>query len=289
MNWLNYHHLFYFLRIVDSGSVTAAAKELRIGQPALSMQLKQLEARLGQLFERRGKSLELNDRGRVVLRYAREIFEKGDELVGVIDRGELAQAREFFFGAQEGVPKAISAELILGLHRKVRARIRVIEADAPTLLQRLLDGKVDLAVFDHEIPHFSGGLEFLSIQEEQISFWGTQKFQHLKVDFPRSLSGAPMVLSPLGHPLRHSVEEFFLRHSLQMNLTTEVPDTALIKELCRSGLGVVALGDRTTRAWARAGALFKIGSLKRKQRYFLSIPKRLLRDPIAESFRKEFL
>ena len=42
MNWLNYHHLFYFKTIATEGSIARAAEKLRIGQPAISMQLRRL-------------------------------------------------------------------------------------------------------------------------------------------------------------------------------------------------------------------------------------------------------
>ena len=49
--WINYHHLFYFKAIAEEGTVSKAAEKLRLGQPTLSAQLKQLEDNLGvQLF-----------------------------------------------------------------------------------------------------------------------------------------------------------------------------------------------------------------------------------------------
>ena len=286
--WLNYHHLFYFTRIVECGSVTAAAVELRVGQPALSMQLKELEVRLGPLFDRRGKTLHLSERGKVIYKYARDIFDRGEELLGVVDRGELSSSRDLILGAQAGVPKAIISETILRLHRKTKAKIRVLEGSTPYLLDQLLEGKADLVLFDHELTHTAGSITYLEVGEERIAFWGTKEFAHLKDNFPHSLSKAPMVLSSTGHPLRQSVESFFVMNNLSLNIVSEAPDTALIKELGRSGLGIVALGERTVRAWMRAGALHKIGNLKLSQRYLLGVPKRMLKDPLSEVIFKEF-
>ena len=41
--WINYHHLFYFMTIAETGSISGAAEKLLLGQPTLSAQLKQLE------------------------------------------------------------------------------------------------------------------------------------------------------------------------------------------------------------------------------------------------------
>ena len=45
MEWLNYHHLFYFWKVVRLGSITAACKELRLAPPTISAQLRSLDGK----------------------------------------------------------------------------------------------------------------------------------------------------------------------------------------------------------------------------------------------------
>lgn len=53
MAWLNYHHLLYFWTVARRGSVTAAAEELRLSAPTVSVQVRRLEQALSEkLFER---------------------------------------------------------------------------------------------------------------------------------------------------------------------------------------------------------------------------------------------
>ena len=81
MEWLNYHHLFYFWTVARAGSIARASEELRLAQPTISNQLKTLEASLGvKLLERQGRRLVLTDAGRTVLRFADDIFRTGREL-----------------------------------------------------------------------------------------------------------------------------------------------------------------------------------------------------------------
>jgi LysR family transcriptional activator of nhaA len=71
MEWLNYHHLFYFWTAVRESGVSRAAAKLRLAQPTVSAQIKLLEEALGdKLFERQGRTLVLTDVGRLVYRYA---------------------------------------------------------------------------------------------------------------------------------------------------------------------------------------------------------------------------
>lgn len=286
--WLNYHHLYYFYKIVETGSVSKAAEVLRIGQPTLSSQLKELEGRLGILFERKSRSLILNERGKLVYKYARDIFSRGEELLGVLERGQLALSRELIFGAQEGVPKAIIAQTIERLHRTTKLKIRVKEGEAPLLLDHLLEGKIDVVVFDHELTHHQGTIHYLPVGQESIYLWATKEFKNLTKGFPQSLDSVPMILPSTGHPLRQAVENFFLLNELNLQITIEAPDTALVKELGRSGVGVIALGEETAKAWADAGTLRKIGVLPYTQKYVLGLQKKFLKDPLSEFIVKEF-
>ena len=56
MDWLNYHHLYYFWTVARTGSVTKASAELLLAPPTVSAQIKRLEVTLGEkLFERSGR------------------------------------------------------------------------------------------------------------------------------------------------------------------------------------------------------------------------------------------
>ena len=88
MDWLNYHHLFYFWTVVREGGVGRAAEKLRLSQPTISTQVRALEARLGEkLFTRVGRRLAPTEVGQVVYRYAEDIFTLGRELQETIGGG----------------------------------------------------------------------------------------------------------------------------------------------------------------------------------------------------------
>lgn len=64
VDWLNYHHLYYFHAIVRDGGMARAARRLRLSHSTLSTQLKSLEEQLGQpLFTRQGRRLALTPFG----------------------------------------------------------------------------------------------------------------------------------------------------------------------------------------------------------------------------------
>jgi DNA-binding transcriptional LysR family regulator len=91
---MNFRRLEYFLAVVDSGTVTAAAEELRIAQPALSRQLRTLERELKMsLFETRGNRLILTQAGRAFVPLARRLIQEtraAEEAVLALRTGEVA-------------------------------------------------------------------------------------------------------------------------------------------------------------------------------------------------------
>lgn len=75
MEWLNYHHLFYFWTVARDGSIAKASQALRLAPPTVSEQIRSLEESLGvKLFEKEGRNLVLTEVGRVAYEYAEEIF-----------------------------------------------------------------------------------------------------------------------------------------------------------------------------------------------------------------------
>ena len=74
--------LEYFLAIAEAGHITAAAKNLNISQPPLSLQLKALEDEFGvQLFERDKRNLTITREGLILQERAREIIRLVNETV----------------------------------------------------------------------------------------------------------------------------------------------------------------------------------------------------------------
>ena len=126
MKWINYHHLLYFHAIAQEGGVAKAARKLRVGQPARTTQLKQLEQALNYpLFERINKKLFLTEKGKIIFEYASEIFRLRQEMLEAADDqlpekqiyiqiGELEHVNEqlWLTFASRRVQNPIAAKLI---------------------------------------------------------------------------------------------------------------------------------------------------------------------------------
>ena len=150
MEWLNYHHLLYFWAVAREGSVTRASQQLRLAQPTVSGQLKSLEDSLGEkLFERTGRRLVLTDVGRVVFRYADEIFTIGRELQDTLRGRPTGRPVRFTVGIADVVPKLVAYRLLLPALSLPEPVHVVCREDKPErLLAELSVHALDLVISD---------------------------------------------------------------------------------------------------------------------------------------------
>ena len=153
MEWLNYHHLLYFWTVAREGTIARASEELRLAQPTISGQIRVLEDQLGEkLFQRSGRNLVLTDMGRVVYRYADDIFSLGRELMDTLKDRPTGRPMRFQVGVADEVTKIIAYRLLEPAMRLPQPVQIVCRDGAPErLLTDLATHALDLVIADTPI------------------------------------------------------------------------------------------------------------------------------------------
>jgi len=154
MDWLNYHHLRYFWTVAREGGIARAADKLRLSQPTISTQVKMLEEALGErLFQRRGRSLVLTDVGRIVDRYADEIFTAGQELQETLKGRPSRGGPQLTVGVADVVPKLVVYRLLRPVTEEgVPTQIACREGQPEELIAELAIHKLDVVISDAAAP-----------------------------------------------------------------------------------------------------------------------------------------
>jgi len=241
MEWLNYHHLFYFWVVARQGSVTKAAAELHLGQPTISTQIRNLEERLGErLFRRVGRNLVLTDTGHEVLRYADEIFSLGRELLDTVQSHRKGSFR-FTVGIADVLPKMLAFRLVqpaLALPGPIRIICR--EGKADQLVMELAAHTLNLVVSDAPPPPTAKVKAFSHLLGEcGISFCAIAKIARLhRQGFPDSLGTAPIVLPTDNTALRMALDRWLEEVNVTPRVVAECEDSALLKVFGQNGLGI---------------------------------------------------
>jgi len=288
MQWLNYHHLYYFRTIAQEGSIARAAEKLRIGQPTLSTQLRQLEDMVGKnLFERRNRKLVLTEAGRSALDYADEIFRLGDEMLEVLqDRTSLNQTH-LQIGALDSVPKDVLLSIAMAAYRAGPCTVSFLEGKGDELLRELYNHRIDLLVSNYpsqakeEMQVYSR-----SVAKLPVSVYGSEAFRSLKKAFPKSLAGQPFVLPTVHSKLRHDLNHYFQLNGMQISPIAETQDTSLQKLLAANGIGLAPFSEskgHSEKNLIRLGRLTGI-----YEEVWLISAQRKIENPVAAKLMNTF-
>ena len=137
-----------FVQIVDSGTISAAAKKLHIAQPALSNQVKLLEEKYGsQLLERGPRCVTLTPAGKILYEHAKSIDLLESSLVQEIKDLQSGTVGTLHFGAISTQPEKFSAELLLGFHAIYpNIRFRISEGSSIEIMRLLKDGLIEVGI-----------------------------------------------------------------------------------------------------------------------------------------------
>jgi len=242
MEWLNYHHLLYFWTIARTGSVSAAAIELRLAQPTLSGQLRVLEDHLGsKLFERSGRRLVLTAVGRDVYRYADEIFSLGRELMDTVRGRPTGQSRRLLVGVADVVPKLVAFRLLEPALRSAEPARLVCRADhSDRLMADLAVQALDLVISDAPIaPSVKVRAFNHLLGESGVTFFaGPRVAAAFRRGFPGSLNNAPMLLPAESTVLRRSLDRWFDAQGIRPHIVSEFEDSALLKAFGSAAVGI---------------------------------------------------
>ncbi len=283
-SWLNYHHLHYFWVVANEGSIVRACEVLHLTQPTISGQLQQLERSLGgELFERKGRGLQLTDLGRTILRYADEIFTLGNELAEVARGRPTGQPLRLAVGVSDALAKLMVYRLLLPAIRLPEpVKLSCREGHMEELLKGLVSFELDVILSDAPL---SSGMPVKAFShllgECGMTIFGTTKLERkYRKSFPDSLNGAPLLL-PGPHSLpRRMLDQWLDDREIRPVVAGEFQDTALMKVFGQEGIGLFPAPTAIEVEVCRQYSVKVVGRIEQvRERYYAISVERRLKNP----------
>ncbi len=292
MNWLNYHHLYYFYVIATEGGVTEAAHKLKLAQSTLSAQLKQFEDVIGyKLFERRSRRLFLTDVGKKVFDYAHEIFSLGEELRDSLGNFKNSLSSSLKVGIMDSIPKKISRDLVEICVKENRARITIFEESLPSLSRMLASHEIDLILANDKPPMEGEYSKFHArlVGHLDVVFVAAPSQVHLKENLPHSLNHQAMIMPGLHSPLRAELFDHFRIKHIQPEIIAEVDDLELQKMLILDGHGFGAMPIKAVEEELASGKLINLSETPIcHENLWVITNYRLVHNPLAKILVSSF-
>lgn len=284
MEWLNYHHLFYFWTVMHEGSVTAACKKLRLSPSTVSAQVGKLEDVLeGRLFRRVGRNLEPTDLGRLVFRYANEIFSLGREMMDTIRGRPVVGPLSLKVGVVDVFPKLIARKILEpALNLPKRVHLICYEDKERRLLAELAMHNLDVVLSDSPIRR---GLSIKAynhlLGECGVTFFAVKKMaRRFRPGFPESLDRAPILLPLDMTALREALERWFEAVNVKPKIVAEFEDSALLKEFGQHGDGIFTAPSVIEKEMQRQYNVDVVGRTEAVRERFYAISfERIIRHP----------
>lgn len=233
MEWLNYHHLYYFWLIAKEGSLSRAASRLNLTHSTLSEQLKLLEAYLGsELFDRKGRRLVLTEFGAEVLQYATGIFELGSELLEFTHGRAPLWRAPFHVGVLGSIPKTVVCRLLEPAMEQSGASplLEVRQGELDVLIGWLSRNVVNVVISD-QLPSaaMTYPIHTHELGDTGIDLYGSPKLAaRYRRNFPASIDGAPMLLPIRNIYLRQSIDRWLAKESLNVRVVGEFDDATTL-------------------------------------------------------------
>jgi len=231
-----------FNEVCDLRSYSRAAEEMSLTQPAVSLQIRQLEELIGQpLFDYVGKKLYMTEAAEALQRASRDIFGRLENLDMQLSdmqgslQGQLKLAVES--SAKYFVPHLFAA--FKRQHPEVQLQLTVV--NRAQVIRRLSDNRDDLVIMSM-VPQ-DMGLEFLpflnnpivavALPDHPLSLQGPLRLQDLE---PYTL-----LLREPGSGTRLACEEYFKEKRVHFTQTVEVASAEAQRECVVAGLGIALL------------------------------------------------
>lgn len=271
LDQLNFHHLFYFWRVAQSGHLTRTAQELHTSQSALSAQIRQLEDRLGSpLFEREGRRLKLTDTGQLVLAYAENIFGLSQEMLGRL-QGQCGETVRLRVGSVATLSRNYQENWIRPLLGDPGVTLTLESGLLEDLLQRLIQHRLDVVLANETVPNDAERrLHCRLLARQPVSLVGPPAYPSER-PWPALLDGAELALPGPRHALRGQFDAWCLSMGVRPRLRAEVDDMAMLRLIARDSGWLSVLPDVVVQDELRSGVLIRVAALPQLQEQFYAI------------------
>jgi DNA-binding transcriptional LysR family regulator len=258
---VNLNHLFLFRAVAEAGGFSRAAERVHVSQPAISMQVGELEAQLGlSLFHRLGRGVKLTAAGQLLLGYAQRL-------------GALATEAEQAMAEMKGLRRghlAIGASTTIGVYLlpnllgEYRRRYPDIDlrfdiANTEDIQRRLVDGTLDAGLTEG-LPPDCHEIETVVFLRDRLVPIAQPDHPRLKADGKpltlQQLCAEPMIVRETGSGTRDVIDHALAKRGQKLQrLPLVLGSTEAIKRAVAAGLGVAIVSHLTIQTELAAGQL----------------------------------
>jgi DNA-binding transcriptional LysR family regulator len=246
MRNLNLDQLQALVQVVELGNFSAAARKLNLSQPAVSIQIRELELRLGvSLVRRVGKHAFATAAGRELIVHARDIFDTTDRALAAVRRHEEGSGRYVHIGAGQ----AALSYLLLPILRRLRVEHPAIQLAVTTgkthdITERMLRNTIDLGFTG--LPVDQTRFDVTPVREmRMVAILPPYDKEAPRVIRPADLAKRPLVVMQQRSNHAQLATDWLRAAGLDAHPAMEIDNLAAIKNVVATGLGAAIVPEES--------------------------------------------
>ena len=240
MNATNFHQLYIFHKVASHKSFSKAAQELAISQPAVSIQVRDLENTLGSsLLHRLRRGLKLTETGQAVFSYTQRIFALADEMHRVVQDIQGLEVGTLTIGSST-TPGEYILPWVIGKFRQRHPGIQVslTISNTQTVIDRIHAHELDLGMAGSPIS-LKGLASFPYVNDDIVVIAAPNHAaaQPDEIDIG-DLQSHDFIMREQGSATRQTAEDYLHEHGISPNVTMELGSNEAIKRAVATGAGL---------------------------------------------------
>ncbi|MEM9385578.1 MAG: LysR family transcriptional regulator [Pseudomonadota bacterium] len=251
--------LSIFASAAKHASLTRAAEELHLTQPAISMQVKQLEDSVGMpLFTRNGKHIKLTEAGEEMNRYALAITRKVREIGQVMDDLKGLRRGTLRVGTTTTVGMFATRAVASFYNRYPGVAVNLEVTNRRALLELLENREIDVVLMGY--PPEDRNLDATSFLDNPLAV--VAPYEHPLRDRKavnlRELADEPFLLREPGSGTRTTIEGLMEAKDVKLKSALTMTSNEAIKQAVEAGLGIAIVSEHTIGLELEASRLCKL-------------------------------
>ena len=240
---MDLRQLRYFVRIVDLGSLSKAAADLYVAQPALSRQMAALEAELKTpLLVRTVRGVTPTDAGTALYRQAQGMLRQVSRIPDEVRSAGALPAGEVSIGLPYSASNVLAPALLGAVRERLPAvRLLITEAVSGVLEEQLAGGRLDIGML-YETERRSKHIEERPLLVEELFLVSAGKPKAAAREIPLAEAvKQPFILPGRSNATRRILEKAVAKAGGEIEVIAEVDSSSTIKAMVAAGLGATIM------------------------------------------------
>lgn len=260
---LELYRSFYY--IAKYGSISKAAENLYITQPAVSRSIKQLEDEMGCiLFLRTPKGVKLTPEGELLYQYIEQAFNFISTAEKKINDTKNLLIGEVRIGVSDTLCKHYLIpylKLFNTLHPAIK--VHVVCPTTPGIISLLKGGSIDFGIIN--MPINDESLDFKNIMEVQDCFVVGEKYRSLshKMQPLKEIAGHPVLMLEKTSNTRHYIDRYFKDNNITLTPAFELGNMDLLVHFARYDFGIACVIRNFIDEEIEKGSLYEVRPIER--------------------------